>query len=145
MPAATRLFALLLVFTVMTVPAALAEEPPAPADQAAVQQVIRNQIDAFRAGDGDAAYSYAAPNIKQRFKTPSVFMKMVREGYAPVYSPQSFEFGPNAQRGDQIVQEVFLTAPDGSRTLALYRLHLMEDGNWKISAVFLREMPDQLT
>ncbi len=145
MPSTKPFFAILLAFTLMSVMPAMAEEAPAPADQAAVQQVITSQIEAFRAGDGDAAYAHAAPNIKQRFKSPSVFMKMVREGYAPVYSPQSFEFGPNAQRGDQIVQEVFLTAPDGSQALALYRLHLMEDGTWKISAVFLREMPDQLT
>ena len=141
-----RLLALVvLVAGTATALPALAEDPPAAADQAAVQQVIAGQIQAFLREDGEAAYSYAAPHIKQKFGSPSVFMKMVREAYSPVYSPAAYDFGPAAQRDNQIVQEVFLTAPDGSQVLALYRLERMEDGSWKIGAVFLREMPDQMT
>ena len=110
-----------------------------------MQQVIAGQIQAFQSEDGEAAYSFAAPHIKQKFGSPSVFMKMVRDAYSPVYSPAAYDFGPAMQRDNQIVQEVVLTAPDGSQVLALYRLERMEDGSWKIGAVFLREMPDQLT
>ena len=72
-------------------------------------------------------------------------MRMVEIGYPPVYAPQEFSFGKVEQRGDQIVQEVLLTAPDGSQSLALYKLQKMEDGSWKINAVFLRELPDQVS
>ncbi|MEJ1996025.1 MAG: DUF4864 domain-containing protein, partial [Limibacillus sp.] len=68
-----RLLALVvLVAGTATAVPALAEDPPEAADQAAVQQVIAGQIQAFLREDGEAAYSYAAPHIKQKFGSPSV-------------------------------------------------------------------------
>jgi Domain of unknown function (DUF4864) len=114
---------------------------PAFADEAAetdAQMTIQNQIQAFRAGDDARAYSYAAPNIAQFFPTVDSFMAMVKNGYAPVWNPQNFEFGKSKEVGsDQVLQEVEVIAKDGSFWKALYTLNRQPDGSWKINGVQL--------
>jgi Domain of unknown function (DUF4864) len=114
---------------------------PASADEAAetaAQMTIQNQIQAFRAGDDARAYSYAAPNISQFFPTVDSFMAMVKNGYAPVWNPQNFEFGKSKEIGtDQVLQEVEVIAKDGSFWKALYTLNRQPDGSWKINGVQL--------
>jgi len=139
--------ACLVVFALLAVAApqpAGAEEPAAP-DSKAVQSVIESQIQAFLREDGVAAFSYAAPVIRERFGTPENFMRMVRTGYRPVYSPQSYDFGESFLRNGEILQEVTLIAPDGSAKLAIYKLERMSDGSWKINAVYLKDLPEQIT
>ena len=114
---------------------------PALSDEAAetdAQKTIQNQIQAFRAGDDARAYSYAAPNIAQFFPTVDSFMAMVKNGYAPVWNPQNFEFGKSKEVGsDQVLQEVEVIAKDGSFWRALYTLVRLPDGSWKINGVQL--------
>jgi hypothetical protein len=62
-------------------------------DIAAAQGAIRSQLEAFGRDDAAAAYSYAAPAIRQIFPRAEIFMSMVQQGYAPVYRHKSFEFG----------------------------------------------------
>ncbi len=112
---------------------------PIQADESAFQagqNVIAGQIDAFRAGENDRAYSFAAPNIKAIFPTVDRFMGMVTQGYRAVQMPKYFEFGRSRELdGGRIAQEVHLVGPDGRNYTALYELTRMEDGSWKISAV----------
>ena len=54
------------------------------AEVQAAQTTIDSQLKAFSADDGNTAYSYAAPNVKQIFPTLDAFMSMVTNGYAPV-------------------------------------------------------------
>ena len=62
-------------------------------DVAAAQSVIRSQVEALGRDDAAAAYSYAAPAIRDVFPRADIFMDMVRRSYAPVYRHKSFEFG----------------------------------------------------
>src|SRR5215813_1666291 len=77
-------------------------------DVAAAQDVIRSQEQAFGRDDAAAAYSYAAPEIKQIFPNAAVFMSMVQKGYAPVYRHKTFEFGAAKTDGDWIAQRVHI-------------------------------------
>jgi len=123
------------------VPAARAEPLPA-ADQAAIQALIADQIDAFRRDDGPAAYQAASPGIREIFPTVETFMAMMRQGYMPVYRPQSVVFGPLEVSGDQVTQKVFVTGPDGLTYTALYSLERQQDGGWLISGcVLLKPAP----
>ncbi|MEZ5871989.1 MAG: DUF4864 domain-containing protein [Nitratireductor sp.] len=112
-----------------------AQEAPSPADASAIQTVIEAQINAFRKGDDAAAYSHAAPNIKQIFPTIDQFISMVKTGYMPLYNPESFVFGRNAVIGSQIHQEVIVTDEKGKQWQAVYTLRQQEDGSWKITSV----------
>lgn len=106
------------------------------AEIAAAKDTISSQIEAFRSGDNDAAYSHAAPNIRRIFPNVETFMRMVTQGYTAVQMPKSFEFGRSEEVGSGVImQEVNLVGPDGKDYTAVYQLQLQDDGTWKVSGV----------
>ncbi|MCG6859272.1 MAG: DUF4864 domain-containing protein [Salaquimonas sp.] len=109
----------------------------APADRLETQHVIDQQIGAFRAGDNEKAYSFAAPGIKQVFPTVERFIDMVTSGYMPVYDPESYVFGRSIDQGGQIHQEVIVTDRNGKTWQAVYTLQKQADDTWKITSVKL--------
>jgi hypothetical protein len=109
------------------------------ADAAAIKSIVAGQIEAFRRDDGNAAYAYASPAIRDLFPTPDIFMDMVRKGYPPVYRPQSVVFGTVANSPTGLQQKVFLTGPDGKSYVAIYNMQRQPDGSWKINGCVLVE------
>ncbi|MCW2225257.1 DUF4864 domain-containing protein [Bradyrhizobium japonicum] len=106
-------------------------------DVAAAQGVIRAQEQAFARDDAAAAYSYAAPAIKEIFPAPDIFMSMVQNGYAPVYRHKSFEFGESRSQGNWISQHVHIIDANGEAWEALYTLEQQSDGSYKITGCSL--------
>lgn len=113
------------------------------ADAASVHKIIDAQIDAFRADDGAAAYSLAAPRLQEIFPSADVFMAMVKAGYPPVYRPKSVTFGRMKEIPGGYAQEVFLTGPEGGSYTALYALERQPDGSWRISGCKLLKATGQ--
>jgi hypothetical protein len=109
------------------------------ADAAAIKSIVAGQIEAFRRDDGNAAYGYASPAIRDLFPTSDIFMNMVRKGYPPVYRPQSVTFGEVKGSPSGPQQKVFLTGPDGKSYVAIYSLQRQPDGSWKINGCVLVE------
>ncbi len=110
------------------------------AEVSAAQSVIDSQIRAFLSDDNATAYSFASPTIKQMFPSVEAFMNMVTRGYKPVWKPRNYSFGKSMEPGGgQIVQQLFVTGPDGKQYEAVYTLMLQEDGTYKITGVHLRE------
>ncbi|MBM3548105.1 MAG: DUF4864 domain-containing protein [Alphaproteobacteria bacterium] len=114
------------------------------AERNAIQTVIESQLGAFRADDGERAFSYAAPNIRGIFRTADNFMTMVRRGYQPVYRPREVRFGDLVTVEAALVQKVYVTGPDGSRHLALYVMEQQADGRWLINGCMLAEPEDEV-
>ena len=111
---------------------------PAAADDASdVRSVIEAQIDAFRRDDGEAAYAFAAPGIKELFPTVDAFMSMVRRGYQPVYRPESFVFGALKEEGGAFIQQVRIVGPDDRDWIAVYTLERQPDGSLRITGCYL--------
>jgi hypothetical protein len=111
---------------------------PARADDvAAAQRVIRAQEQAFSRDDAAAAYSHAAPEIKQIFPQADIFMQMVQQGYAPVYRHRSFEFGEARAAGGRIAQRVHIVDDNGEAWEAMYTLEQQSDGSLKITGCSL--------
>lgn len=106
-------------------------------DVSAAQGVIRAQEQAFVRDDAAAAYSYAAPAIKQIFPAPDIFMSMVQSGYAPVYRHKSFEFGDSKTEGNSVAQRVHIIDVNGEAWEALYTLEQQADGSYKITGCSL--------
>ena len=105
----------------------------------AAQGSIEAQLKAFQAGDGELAYSYAAPSIKRIFPSVEIFMGMVESAYQPVRNPRGFSFGKVQEMGaTSIVQQVLLTGPDGKEYEAVYTLELQPDGVYRITGVSLK-------
>jgi hypothetical protein len=106
-------------------------------DVAAAQGVIRAQEQAFIRDDSAAAYSYAAPTIREIFPAPDIFMSMVQNGYAPVYRHKTFEFGDSKSEGNWIAQRVHIVDANGEAWEALYTLEQQSDGSYKITGCSL--------
>ena len=116
----------------------LALVSPARADDvAAAQSVIRSQAEAFSHDDAAAAYSYAAPAIKNIFPRADIFMSMVQQSYSPVYRHRSFEFGEARAEGGVIAQRVHIIDENGEAWEALYTLEQQADGSLKITGCSL--------
>ena len=106
-------------------------------DVATAQSVIRSQEQAFGRDDAAAAYSHAAPAIKQIFPQADIFMSMVQQGYPPVYRHKSFEFGEARSADGRIAQRVHIIDANGEAWEALYTLEQQPDGSLKITGCSL--------
>jgi len=111
--------------------------PAAADDVSAAQSVIRAQEQAFGRDDAAAAYSHAAPEIRQIFPQADIFMQMVRQAYPPVYRHKSFEFGEARAANGRIAQRVHIVDADGEAWEALYTLEQQPDGSLKITGCSL--------
>jgi hypothetical protein len=137
---------LLLLFAAPSAVRSAAADTDLPAvDRQAIRTVIEQQIAAFRHDDGVAAFAFAAPRIREQFVTPDNFMRMVREGYQPVYRPREVSFGALAITEGRLVQRVLLVGPDGVPVTALYFMEQQPDGSWKISGCVLTTSEDKST
>ena len=133
------LLILVAVFCLSAAPWARAEEPvqAAPADQAAIINVIKSQLAAFQRDDSVEAFSYAAPVIRQRFGDHETFMTMVKTGYRVVYRPLDVEFLDSRVGNGVTGQAVRFYDFDGGTTIAIYTMERQADGSWRISGVYL--------
>jgi hypothetical protein len=108
------------------------------ADRTAIHDVIQSQVEAFRRDDGEQAFGFASPAIRQMFGTSQVFMDMVRQGYQPVYRPRTFEFREIVTLHGQITQKVHVVGPDGQPVTAFYPMTQLPDGSWRIDGCYLQ-------
>ena len=136
---ASRLLAFLLALA-LAWPAAAQELSDS--DRAAIRDVISQQLEAFRRDDGNAAFSFASPDVQRLFGTAQIFMDMVRKGYRPVYRPRVFDFGNIVDMNGQPTQRVHVVGPDGRRVNALYPMTRLPDGSWRIDGCFL-QVPEE--
>jgi uncharacterized protein DUF4864 len=127
-----RLLVTMLLAILLLAPEVRAQQV-APADAEQFQRIISDQIRAFRADNGVAAYGYAAPAIKRIFPSPEIFMEMVRKGYRPVYRPSRFAFGEVTEEiQGRPTQQVTIIDENGKAWSALYVFERQPDGSWKI-------------
>jgi hypothetical protein len=106
-------------------------------DVAAAQNIIRAQEQAFSRDDAAAAYSHAAPEIRQLFPQADIFLQMVQQAYPPVYRHKSFEFGEARAAQGRIAQRVHIVDTDGDAWEAMYTLEQQPDGSLKITGCSL--------
>ena len=106
-------------------------------DVSAAQSVIRAQEQAFSRDDAAAAYSHAAPEIKQLFPQAEIFLQMVQQAYPPVHRHKSFEFGEARAAGGRIAQRVHIVDDNGEAWEAMYTLEQQPDGSLKITGCSL--------
>ena len=124
---------------------AQSEPKLSPELQQTAESIIGGQISAFRAGDHETAYGFAAPSIKQIFGSTDRFIGMVKKGYGPIYGARNWSFGRGEARGDALIQEVLLIGPQGKDWVALYTLRKQSDGSWRIAGVQMKPAELQST
>lgn len=121
----------------------LLASPAARAQETAVEAVISQQIEAFKADDFDRAFTFASPTIKGLFGTPDNFGAMVRQGYPMVWRPAEVRFLGAEMRDGALWQDVMIRDAEGRVHILEYQMIEAGDG-WKINAVRLRRAPGGL-
>lgn len=117
---------------------ALISLPPA-ADEtdAAIQDVILTQIEAFANDDELGAWVHASRSIQKRLRSPEMLMYVVQNGYPPVHRPASIRFGERIPHDEFEIQVVRLQGPEGGLWDAYYRM-VFSDREWKVGGVTLQ-------
>ncbi len=113
------------------------------ADVQGIRRIIERQIDAFKRDDAAGAYSFASPKIRKIFPTAEIFMRMVRQGYQPVYRPRSISFDELTRIDGKLVQVVRVVGPDGVPVTALYIMERQPDESWRIGGCVLTRAPSK--
>jgi hypothetical protein len=133
-----RRLILCLLVTAPAFAAPLAGEPTLSADEwKTIRNVIDDQLRALKAGDGATAMTFAAPGIRAQFGTPDNFLRMVREGYAPLLDARYRQFLEGALIEGAVIQPLRLVLPDETVLVALYQMQRQPDGRWRIAGCVL--------
>jgi Domain of unknown function (DUF4864) len=133
----TRWFVLALLLLVPA-PHAWAQTPkPAPKE---ASEPVMKQLEAFRRGDFDTAYTFASSDIKQQFDRPA-FEDMVKNGYPEIARSTfaSIAASTVAPNGHAYLS-LKIRGANGNSIEALYEL-VLENGQWKINGVSAKPDP----
>lgn len=125
---------------VMALGVALVLAMPAAAQDVEIRGVISEQIEAFEADDFERAFTFASPTIRQIFRTPDNFGRMVVQGYPMVWRPAELRYLDLRKEGGTYRQRVMITDAEGRRHLLEYRMLQTENG-WKINGVQILKAP----
>ncbi len=106
-------------------------------EREAICRVIVAQLEAFQVDDGMQAFFYAAPAIRQQFRTVENFMHMVRTSYPVVYRPRGVICGELTTLQGMPAQVVFLMAQTGEIVRATYLMQRQPSQDWRIAGCFL--------
>lgn len=121
----------------LVTPQAFADEPP-PAEARAV---VADQLNAFERDDAASAFRLTAPQVREKFGSPTEFVDAIKANYGPIYRHRSVDFGPAARQGDKIGMVVTIVAEDNEVWSALFVLSKQRDGQWRTSACLLAKAP----
>src|SRR5574341_431615 len=128
---------LALVLLMPAVPVAAQTAPPAPKE---ATEPVMKQLEAFRRGDFDTAYTFASSQIKEQFDRPA-FEYMVKNGYPEIArstfaSVAASTVAPNGH----VHLQIKIRGANGNSIEALYEL-VLEHGQWKINGVTAKPDP----
>jgi hypothetical protein len=114
-------------------------QAPKPAPKEAAEPVMK-QLEAFRRGDFDTAYTFASSDIKQQFDR-SAFEQMVKNGY-PEIARSTFAnvAGSTMAPNGHAYLSIKIRGANGNSIEALYEL-VLENGQWKINGVSAKPDP----
>lgn len=121
----------LLLALIMSLVVAL---PRAEAQQADIQAVITNQIEAFKKDDFGTAFTFAHPSIQGIFQTPENFGRMVAQGYPMVWRPSDVQYLSLKQESGRTLQQVQIKDATGKVFVLEYSMAETSDG-WRINGV----------
>jgi hypothetical protein len=104
-----------------------------PAPKEATEPVMQ-QLEAFRRGDFDTAYTFASAGIREQFDRPA-FEQMVKGGYPEIAQSTAATIVSSALAPDgHAYVAVKVRGANGKNIEAFYEL-VLESGQWKINGV----------
>lgn len=139
-PIARLSCAAILLFLAST--PSLAAEGIDPATQAAIQDVITKQLDAFAHDDAAKAKTFASAAIQKKFPEPAKFFDMVKKNYAALIHPKRTHFDETTTSPHGPLQKMTVVAADGTIWTAIYSLEQAE-GSWRITGCGIEKLEGQ--
>ena len=100
-----------------------------------IQNVIKNQIIAFKNSNCEKAYNYASISIKFFFPKQNTFCEMVKNYYPMIWNPKEFIFLKPKIINGIIVQSVKFIDINNDTHVFQYQMRKNEN-LWKINGVF---------
>ena len=131
-----------MIFALAMMAFALALPTAAQTDATSWQASVTGQIEAFRAGDGTKALTFAAEAFRSQFEgQPDAFIAAIAtSGYAAIVASRSHTFGEFKQVSDtSVLQVVKFVGPDQSLYEAMYQLADEPEQGWRVQGVALRK------
>jgi len=133
------MYTVLLALLLLLPPLPALAQAAKPGPKEATEPVIR-QLEAFRRGDFDTAYTFASSEIREQFSRPA-FEQMVRAGYPEIAQSTSAAIAASAVAPNgHVYLSVRIRGANGNSIEALYEL-VLESGQWKINGVTARPDP----
>lgn len=128
-----------LTFSAVMAGALWAQEilPPEPG----IETTIQKQMDAFLTDDFETAFTFAGPGIRNMFRTPENFGRMVQQGYPMVWRPEDVTFGDLRSIAGGLYQTVIVRDAAGNLHYLDYRMEKI-DGEWRIAGVQILQAPE---
>ena len=122
---------------------ALPAQAQTPAPKEATEPVMK-QLEAFRRGDFDTAYTFASSEIKELFDR-SAFEQMVKNGY-PEIARSTFASvaGSTVAPNGHVYLQIKIRGSNGNSIEALYEM-VLENGQWKINGVSAKPDPGMVS
>src|SRR5713101_221449 len=120
---------LAVLLLVSALPAWAQKSMPAPKE---ATEPVMKQLEAFRRGDFDTAYTFASSEIKELFDR-SAFEQMVKNGYPEIA-------GSTVAPNGHVYLQIRIRGSNGNSIEALYEL-VLENGQWKINGVSAKPDP----
>jgi Domain of unknown function (DUF4864) len=114
-------------------------------DEKQIRTVVQGQLDALAKDDAAKAFSFAAPNVREAFRTAPRFLDMVQRGYPVVYRPASVAFLKVEGKDRLAFQRVQMTDQAGEPWLATYSLERQKNGQWRITGCSVVENRGRMT
>ena len=130
------IFALAMMLVAFAMPAS------AQTDEAPWQASVTGQIEAFRAGDGTAALTFAGESFRSQFDgQPEAFIAAIAaSGYSAIVQSRSHSFGEFKKVSEtSVLQVVKFVGPDQSLYEAMYQLADEDGEGWRVQGVALRK------
>jgi hypothetical protein len=133
------MYALLLALLLLVPALAAWAQTAKPAPKEATEPVIK-QLEAFRRGDFDTAYTFASFEIKEQFSRPA-FEQMVKTGYPEIAHSTFATIAASAVAPNgHVYLSVKIRGANGNSIEAFYEL-VLESGQWKINGVTSKPDP----
>ncbi len=106
-----------------------------------IENVISQQLEAFKKRDVAKAFEFASPLIKRVFRNSDNFGMMVARGYPMVWDSSEVRFLELRDLGAIQMQKVLMLGPDGVPHVIEYKLIETSRG-WEIDGVELLAPPE---
>lgn len=108
-----------------------------------IHHVITQQLQAFKDRDGLKAFALVSTALKDKYHDSGKFLRMARFTYRALYDHKGYNFLKRSGEGQIQFQSVEVTGPDGTPSVALFRMVQDANGSWLIDRVIVLDEEGQ--